>query len=77
MPRTQQQNDNCRMLESTTDGDTVTWVVKCASGGDAMTSTGKVVYHGDSFSGSVVTTGSQMPSAMTQKITGKRSGGCQ
>ena len=77
VPRTQPQNEKCRMLESTTDGDTVTWVVKCESGGGTMTSQGKILYHGDSFSGSILTNGSQMQSTMTQKMTGKRIGDCR
>ena len=77
VPRTQPQNDKCRMLESSTHGDTVTWVVKCESAGGTMTSKGKVVYQGDSFSGSIMTTGSQMPSAMNHKMTGKRIGDCR
>ena len=77
VPQAQSQNDKCRMLESTTDGDTVSWVVNCESDGGTMTSQGKVVYHGNNFSGSVETTGSQMPSAMTQKMTGRRIGDCK
>ena len=36
----------------------------------------EITYHGDSFKGTVVTNDSQMPSAMTQKMTGKRIGPC-
>jgi len=77
VPQTQSQNDKCSMLESTTDGDTVSWVVNCESDGGTMTSQGKVVYHGNNFSGSIVTTGSRMPSALTQKMTGRRVGDCK
>lgn len=77
VPQVQQETEKCRMLENQVDGDTVTWTVTCESGGGTMTSKGKVVYHGDSFAGTVATTGSQMPSGMTQKMTGKRLGDCQ
>lgn len=77
VPQAQQGNDKCQMLENTIYGDTVTWKVKCESEGGTMTSEGKVVYHGGSFDGSVVTNGSQMPAGMTQKMTGKRIGECQ
>lgn len=77
VPQTQQGNDKCQMIENATDGDTVTWKVKCASEGGTMTSRGKVVYHGDRFYGAVVTEGSQMPAGMTQTMTGKRIGDCQ
>lgn len=77
VPQGQQANDKCQMLDNRIDGDTVTWTVKCESGGGSMSSQGKIVYHGDSFTGTVTTTGSQMPAGMTQKMSGKRLGDCQ
>lgn len=76
VPQEQQENDKCQMIENSSHGDTVTWKVKCESEGGTMTSQGKIVYHGDTFKGTVQTTGSQMPSGMTQKISGKRIGDC-
>lgn len=77
VPQTQPENDKCQMIENLIDGDTVTWKVKCESKGGTMTSQGRIVYHGGSFEGTVNTTGSQMPSGMTQKMSGKRIGDCK
>ncbi len=77
IPQAQQENDKCKILENQISGDTVTWKVRCESDGGTMVSEGRIVYDGDSFAGTVATTGSQMPSGMTQKMTGKRLGECQ
>lgn len=77
VPQTVQGNDKCRMLDNRVDGDVVTWTVRCDSAGGSMTSQGAVVYQGDRFEGTVTTTGSQMPAAMTQAMTGKHVGPCK
>ena len=77
VPQMQQENDKCQTLENRLDGDTVTWKITCESEGGTMTSHGKIVYKGNSFAGTVITTGSQIPSDMTQKLSGNRIGACQ
>lgn len=77
IPRAQQENEKCQLIENAIVGDTVSWQVVCESGGGTMNSQGKVVYHGDSFEGTVITTGSQMPAGMTQQLSGKRIGDCE
>lgn len=77
IPQAQQTNDKCQMLDNRVDGDTVTWKVICTSGGGTMTSSGTVVYHGDRFEGTIITTGTQMPAGMTQKMSGQRIGDCR
>ncbi len=77
VPQEQQENDKCKMIENSSNRDTVTWKVKCESEGGTMNSQGMIEYHGDTFKGTVQTTGSQMPSGMTQKMTGKRIGDCK
>ncbi len=76
VPQAQQENSKCQVVDQSIDGNVVTWQVRCESGGGTMDSQGKITYHGDSFEGMVVTNGSQMPSEMTQKMTGKRIGQC-
>ncbi len=77
IPESQQQDNQCEILENTQSGNTVTWKVVCNAEGGTMTSSGKIVYNGDTFEGTVVTNGPQMPSGMTQTMTGKRIGECQ
>ena len=76
LPQVQQENNKCQIVDQSMHGNIVTWQVQCESGGGSMDSHGEITYHGDSFKGTVVTNGSQMPSAMTQKMTGKRIGPC-
>jgi len=77
VPQVQQaKNSKCRVVDQSTHGNVVTWQVKCESDGGSMNSHGEITYHGDSFEGTVVTNGSQMPSEMTQEMTGKRLGQC-
>jgi len=76
IPQAQQENSKCRVIDQSMHGNVVTWQVQCESGGGSMDSHGEITYHGDRFEGKVVTSGSQMPSAMTQNMTGKRIGPC-
>ena len=76
LPQVQQENNKCQIVDQSMYGNIVTWQVQCKSDGGSMDSHGEITYHGDSFKGTVVTNGSQMPSAMTQKMTGKRIGPC-
>ena len=76
IPQTQQENEKCRVVDQSINGNVVTWQVSCESDGGTMDSHGEITYHGDSFEGTIVTRGSQMPTEMTQKMTGKRLGQC-
>jgi len=76
IPQAQQENSKCLVIDQSMHGNIVTWQVQCESGGGSMDSHGEIIYHGDHFEGTVVTSGSQIPSAMTQKMTGKRIGPC-
>jgi len=77
VPKNEEQDKECKMQEIKVSGDTVTWTVKCDSPGEKMLSKGKIVYHGDTFEGAVITTSDQMPLGMRQKMAGKRLGGCK
>jgi hypothetical protein len=76
IPRPGQENGKCRVLQQDISGDTVTWTIACESGGGQMTSKGEVTYHGDTFEGTVQSSGSSMPTPMTQTMNGKRTGSC-
>jgi len=76
IPQAQQESSKCQVVDQSIHGNVVKWQVKCESGGGSMDSHGEITYHGDSFEGTVVTNGSQMPSEMTQKMSGKRIGQC-
>ncbi|NNF98210.1 MAG: DUF3617 family protein [Desulfobacteraceae bacterium] len=69
----------CEYKDMKTVGSTITWTMTCNQQGMASTSTGKMVYKGDTFEGSMKTvTG---PSAgnmtITSVVTGKRVGDCE
>lgn len=51
VPQNEKQNQQCRVTDMKTAGDTVSWAVKCDTPGGAMTGTGKVTYRKDKMSG--------------------------
>jgi len=81
VPQQKQKDQECTPVSSKTEGDTVTWVMKCKDKhGSTTESTGSVTYTGTSFNGSMknVTTdkkGSQSTSKMD--MSGKRVGDCK
>ena len=76
VPRQQAAQQDCELLESEIEGDTVTWKMRCQSEGGPITSTGRMIYHGDSFEGTVETISEQIPGGMRQSMKGSRNGPC-
>lgn len=76
VPRQQTAQQDCELLESEIEGDTVTWKMRCQSEGGPITSSGRMIYHGDSFEGTVETISEQIPGGMRQIMKGSRNGPC-
>jgi len=54
IPENQQPNQDCRMVDTKTSGNTVSWVVKCNGPEGEMTGSGSVTYQDDQMNGSMV-----------------------
>lgn len=73
-----EKNPNCTISDWKESGNTVTWKMSC-TGKNAMTSSGRITYAGDSYTGvnkMTMNHGGQ-PMTMTQKYTAKRVGDCR
>lgn len=79
IPQEQSLERNCRVTEQKTEGDTVTWKMVCKDNGTEVISEGMITYSGVLFSGTIDTTISGGPVAMTatNTITGKYLGPCE
>ncbi len=67
----------CKVTQSATQGDTLTWTLVCDTPQGQSTSSGSITYRGESFEGEVkVQAGAGIP-AMVQKMSGKRIGPCE
>ena len=67
--------DNCKVSDMKTVGDTVSWTVVCKEPSGEMKGSGKITYHGDRFEGEVNMDMAGM--SMVTEMSGKRTGPCQ
>jgi hypothetical protein len=81
VPQKAETNQECKMISSKVDGDTVTWVMECnAQEGTKTHSEGRVTYKGEAFDGVTnvtVTPPGQETMKMTQTMSGRRIGDCK
>ena len=79
VPANSAQGQACEILDMKTEGNTVSWKMKCNEAGGKSEGSGRITYHGDSFEGSIRTkvggAGSDM--VVTTQVTGKRLGSCE
>jgi len=75
VPWKTQQSDACKLSDSKTKGNTVSWIVKCG-GQNASTTTGEITYNGNTFKGVMNIEAAGAP-PMTSHIKGKRVGPCK
>jgi hypothetical protein len=66
-------NPDCKISDLKTNGNSVTWTMKC-EGRDAMTGSGQTTYSPDSYTGTM--TINRAGQTMTMKYSGKRLGDC-
>lgn len=74
VPDSSQPDQECKIIESHVNGDTVTWQMKCETPDGNAEATGEIVYSGDTFKGVIKMNMQDME--MLQKLTGKRIGDC-
>jgi hypothetical protein len=76
VPRSQEESKECRVMDIKEDGDAITWKIVCSGKNGEMEGTGKVIYKGNSMTGTMdmVIKGAAM--RIKNTISGKRIGDC-
>lgn len=78
VPQQPEKNQDCKMISTDIQGDTVYWVMECKSGKDTMRSNGHVTYKKDRFDGAINATMSGSENmTMQSKISGRYLGPCK
>lgn len=67
--------DNCKVSEMKTTGNTVSWTVICSGQAGNTKGKGKITYHGDRFEGEM--TMDHMGVVMLTEMSGRHTGPCQ
>lgn len=69
------EGQECKILDSKEDGNTVSWTIECEGEGGKSTGKGSITYSGDTYKGKTEATVGGMK--MTSAISGKRLGPCK
>jgi len=80
VPRKKEKNEDCKLISTRIDGNTVTWVGQCRIKEGTVDSTGKITYKGNGFDGvikAVMNTKDTGKMEITQRMSGKRTGPCK
>ncbi len=80
VPQKKEKNEDCKMIDTRIDGNTVTWVMQCRMKDGTMDSTGKITYKGNGFDGvmkAVMNTKDTGKMEITQHMSGRRVGDCK
>ena len=80
VPQKKEKNEDCKMISTKVDGNTVTWVAKCIMKDGTMDSTGEITYKGSNFDGvikAVMNTKDTGKMEVTQHMSGRRIGDCK
>jgi hypothetical protein len=80
VPQKKEKNEDCKMVNTKVDGNTVTWVMQCRMKDGTMDSAGKITYKGDGFDGvvtAVMNTRDAGKMEFTQHMSGRRTGDCK
>jgi len=75
IPTQQDRNRDCEIIDQDVSGDTVTWKMRCTSGGMVSETSGSSTYSGNTMQGSMQVTSKGMK--MSSHVTGKRIGDCE
>jgi len=79
VPRVQGSDQQCRVVDQKTAGNTVSWRIQCDDSEMNMAGRGEITYAGESYRGriDIETDGGPMgPMTMTQRLEGRRVGDC-
>lgn len=74
VPDSAQQNQECKLIKTAVNGDTVSWNMVCESSEGKSSLAGEITYHGDTFKGTLKIDKQGME--MTQHMSGRRIGEC-
>ena len=80
VPQKKEKNEDCKMISTKVDGNTVTWVVQCRMKEGTMDGTGKITYKGNGFDGvmkMVMNSKDTGKMEMSHQMTGRRIGDCK
>ena len=75
VPDSSQQDQECKLVNTTVKGDTVKWNMVCDSPEGKSTMNGEITYHGDTFKGFLKIDMQGME--MIQHMNGRRIGECR
>lgn len=75
VPKGSDPDQECKMVETSVNGDTVSWNMACDSAGGKSNLTGKITYHGDTFEGAIRI--DMQGVEMIQQMSGRRIGECR
>ncbi len=79
VPQLLQKDSSCRITETKTAGDSVSWKMKCEAGEGSIDGSGSMTYRGGRFDG-IISLAMQRPDAgplkIIQHVSGRRVGDC-
>ena len=75
VPESTQQDQVCRIVDTSTNGDTVSWNMVCESPEGKSEMTGEIIYYGDTFKG--ILRIDMQGVDMIQHMSGRRIGECK
>jgi len=80
VPQKKEKNEDCKMISTKTEGNTVYWKARCRTKEGTVDSDGKITYAGGSFTGVIKTVLNDAKSGKTEvtnHMSGKRIGNCK
>ena len=79
VPQVASSDQECRIVDQNTEGNSVSWRIQCDSSDMQMEGSGKLTYAGDSYRGRIdiqTQDGPMGAMTMVQKLEGRRVGDC-
>ncbi len=80
VPQKKEKNEDCKMIDTRIEGNTVYWKVQCRTRDGVVDSEGKITYSGNSFNGVMKTVMNDAKTGkmeITNRMSGKRIGDCK
>lgn len=80
VPQKKEKNDDCKMISTKIEGNTVYWKSQCRTKEGTVDSDGKITYSGGSFNGvvkSIMNDARSGKMEVTNHMSGKRIGDCK
>jgi hypothetical protein len=80
VPQKKEKSEECKMISTKIEGNTVYWKARCRSKDGMVESDGKITYAGGSFNGvikTILNDAKASKTEMTNHMSGKRIGDCK